>query len=96
MFFLVLPHIPTDLRSTAPVENGLQVEKMSMMIQVGAMMALLSVSLGAFGAHALKNYFSAEKIEIWEIGVKYQVNPNNIYNISDVSQPCPFILWIIF
>jgi uncharacterized membrane protein YgdD (TMEM256/DUF423 family) len=38
----------------------------------GLILALLSVVLGAFGAHALKNLVPAEKVAIFETGVRYQ------------------------
>jgi hypothetical protein len=38
----------------------------------GLVLALLSVVLGAFGAHALKNIVSPDKVVIFETGVRYQ------------------------
>ncbi len=38
----------------------------------GLVLALLSVVLGAFGAHALKNMVPADKVAIFETGVRYQ------------------------
>lgn len=40
---------------------------------VGAVYGLLSVILGAFGAHALKKIISAEKLTSFETGVRYQM-----------------------
>ncbi len=40
---------------------------------VGAAFGLLSVILGAFGAHALKKIISAEKLVSFETGVRYQM-----------------------
>ncbi len=40
---------------------------------VGASYGLLSVVLGAFGAHALKKIMSAEALQSFETGVKYQM-----------------------
>lgn len=37
-----------------------------------ALLAALSVVLGAFGAHALKNKISIEALEIFETSVRYQ------------------------
>ena len=37
----------------------------------GLMLSLLSVVLGAFGAHALKNIVPAEKLAVFETGVRY-------------------------
>lgn len=38
----------------------------------GLILSLLSVVLGAFGAHALKQWVTADKLIIFEIGVRYQ------------------------
>jgi uncharacterized membrane protein YgdD (TMEM256/DUF423 family) len=38
----------------------------------GLVLALLSVVMGAFGAHALKNMVPADKVAIFETGVRYQ------------------------
>ncbi len=40
---------------------------------IGAVYGMLSIILGAFGAHGLKRILPAEKIEIFETGVKYQM-----------------------
>lgn len=39
----------------------------------GSLCALLSVFLGAFGAHALRGRLSQEMLEIFEVGVRYQM-----------------------
>lgn len=39
----------------------------------GAVYGLLSVILGAFGAHAFKKILSADKLASFETGVKYQM-----------------------
>lgn len=39
----------------------------------GAVYGLLSVILGAFGAHALKKILSVERLESFETGVRYQM-----------------------
>ncbi len=41
-------------------------------IAVGAASGALTVALGAFGAHALKERISAEDLEIWHTAVHYQ------------------------
>ena len=41
-------------------------------IAVGAASGALTVALGAFGAHALKERISAEDLEIWQTAVHYQ------------------------
>lgn len=38
----------------------------------GLLLALLSVLLGAFGAHALKSLVEPDKVAIFETGVRYQ------------------------
>lgn len=40
---------------------------------VGSIYGLLSVILGAFGAHAFKSYLSPEKLASFETGVRYQM-----------------------
>jgi uncharacterized membrane protein YgdD (TMEM256/DUF423 family) len=40
---------------------------------IGAVYGLLSVVLGAFGAHALKKVISVEKLISFETGVRYQM-----------------------
>ena len=40
---------------------------------LGALAGLLSVALGAFGAHALRKRLSPEMVEIFETGVRYQM-----------------------
>ncbi|MEI7486770.1 MAG: DUF423 domain-containing protein [Chryseobacterium sp.] len=39
----------------------------------GAVYGMLSVILGAFGAHALKKTLSVERLESFETGVRYQM-----------------------
>lgn len=39
----------------------------------GAVYGLLSIILGAFGAHALKKMISAERLTSFETGVRYQM-----------------------
>ncbi|NNL09233.1 MAG: DUF423 domain-containing protein [Croceitalea sp.] len=39
----------------------------------GILMALLSVLLGAFGAHSLKEWVDAEGVKSFETGVRYQM-----------------------
>lgn len=41
-------------------------------LRIGSITALLSVALGAFGAHALKTMISAEHLQNFETGVRYQ------------------------
>lgn len=39
----------------------------------GAVYGMLSVILGAFGAHALKKILAVERLESFEVGVRYQM-----------------------
>ncbi len=45
----------------------------SITLIVGAVYGLVSVILGAFGAHALKKVISVDKLASFETGVKYQM-----------------------
>ena len=40
---------------------------------VGAIVAAIGVTLGAFGAHALKSRVSEDLLSVFEIGVRYQM-----------------------
>ena len=40
---------------------------------IGATYGLLSIVLGAFGAHAFKTVLSVERLESFEVGVRYQM-----------------------
>ena len=40
---------------------------------IAALMGMLAIVLGAFGAHALKKYLSVEQLTSFETGVKYQM-----------------------
>ncbi|WNH11387.1 DUF423 domain-containing protein [Thalassobellus suaedae] len=42
-------------------------------IATGAIFGMLSVILGAFGAHALKKILSSDQLHSFEVGVKYQM-----------------------
>ena len=41
--------------------------------QTGAILALLAVAFGAFGAHALKEIVTPERLQTFETGVRYQM-----------------------
>ena len=41
-------------------------------LRIGSLLAFLAVILGAFGAHALKALISAEQLNTFETGVRYQ------------------------
>ncbi|MCH2225498.1 MAG: DUF423 domain-containing protein [Crocinitomicaceae bacterium] len=40
---------------------------------IGALLLLISIILGAFGAHALKEVISMERLTSFETGVRYQI-----------------------
>ncbi|MDR9419381.1 DUF423 domain-containing protein [Gracilimonas sp.] len=40
-------------------------------IAIAAILLALAVAAGAFGAHALKNILSAERLETWQTAVQY-------------------------
>ena len=42
-------------------------------LATGAFFGMLSVIFGAFGAHALKTFLSADQLHSFEVGVKYQM-----------------------
>ena len=46
---------------------------MKLFIILGAINGFLSVALGAFGAHALKERLSEKYLAIWETAVQYQM-----------------------
>lgn len=40
---------------------------------IGNIYGMLSIILGAFGAHAFRNILSVDKLESFEVGVRYQM-----------------------
>lgn len=46
---------------------------MKFFIVLGSMLAFLSVALGAFGAHVLKDRLSEQSLSIFQTGVQYQI-----------------------
>lgn len=42
-------------------------------ISIGAVLGMVAIILGAFGAHALKKVLSLEQLTTFETGVKYQM-----------------------
>ena len=44
------------------------------LLRTGAALALLGVGLGAFGAHALKNSWSADMLAVYQTGVQYHLS----------------------
>ena len=51
--------------------QNLNIHKLFMIL--GALLAGLSVALGAFGAHSLKKFADAETVGIYQTGVQYQM-----------------------
>lgn len=43
------------------------------LIACAAINLLIAIAAGAFGAHALKNYLSAEMLSVWQTAVQYQM-----------------------
>jgi len=41
--------------------------------KIGALLAMLSVALGAFGAHILEDKLSADAIDVYQTGVQYHM-----------------------
>ncbi len=46
---------------------------MKMFIIIGAISAMLSVAIGAFGSHGLEGRIPEKYLEIWKTGVQYQM-----------------------
>jgi uncharacterized membrane protein YgdD (TMEM256/DUF423 family) len=46
---------------------------MNKYIKIGALTAMLSVVLGAFGAHLLENQLTADALDVYETGVQYHM-----------------------
>ena len=42
-------------------------------ISIAALMGITAIILGAFGAHALKNFLSMDQLSSFETGIKYQM-----------------------
>ena len=53
--------------------NGIFFRIAFMFILTGIVLAGVAVVLGAFGAHALKERLSLEMLQIFEVGVRYQM-----------------------
>lgn len=43
------------------------------LLMIGSLFALLSVALGAFGAHALRKKLSSDQLAVYQTGVQYQM-----------------------
>jgi uncharacterized membrane protein YgdD (TMEM256/DUF423 family) len=68
-------------------------------ISTGAILGMIAIILGAFGAHALKKVLSMEELSTFETGVRYQMYHAFfllfIGMINDLSQKAKkqFITW---
>jgi len=49
------------------------VDSPTLFLRIAAALGLSGVALGAFGAHGLKNRLEADLLEIFEVGVRYQM-----------------------
>lgn len=47
--------------------------KWALWIAIGAIFSALGVGFGAFGAHALRSSLSERMLEVFEVGVRYQM-----------------------
>lgn len=52
-----------------PIYNSMSQPKI--IIAIAAFLLAIAVAAGAFGAHALKNVLSAERLQTWETAVQY-------------------------
>lgn len=43
------------------------------LVAAGAVLGLLAVALGAFGAHAIRDHISADRMAIYQTGVQYHL-----------------------
>jgi uncharacterized membrane protein YgdD (TMEM256/DUF423 family) len=43
------------------------------LMMIGALMGFISVAMGAFGAHALKQRLGQEMLSVFEVGARYQM-----------------------
>lgn len=65
--------------------------------RLGALLALLAVALGAFGAHMLEDIIRPERLETFETAVRYQMyHALALLAIGALPRPCwramPFIV----
>ncbi|MDO8843909.1 DUF423 domain-containing protein [Methylicorpusculum sp.] len=63
----------------------------SVFLFVGSFSAFTGVAFGAFGAHALKNSFSPEMLDIYKTGVSYQMwHALGLFGLAFLQQQAPF------
>jgi uncharacterized membrane protein YgdD (TMEM256/DUF423 family) len=65
------------------------------LIIAGALLAFLGVTLGAFGAHALKSRIDGELLAVYQTGVQYHlVHALGIIFIGVLTQSLPLSKWL--
>ncbi|MDN3492917.1 DUF423 domain-containing protein [Winogradskyella bathintestinalis] len=55
-------------------------------IATGALLGMLAVIFGAFGAHALKKILSTEQLHSFEVGIKYQMYHSIVLLVLGLSK----------
>lgn len=76
--------------------------KIKMFLAIASFMMALSVSFGAFGAHALKTILNEYMLEVYKTGVQYQFYntlglfaASFIYSLKPNSKKIYISLWLI-
>ena len=76
--------------------------KIKMFLAIASFMMALSVSFGAFGAHALKTLLNEYMLEVYKTGVQYQFYTtlglfaaSFIYSLKPDSKKIYLSLWLI-
>lgn len=76
--------------------------KIKMFLAIASFMMALSVSFGAFGAHALKTLLNEYMLEVYKTGVQYQFYntlglfaASFIYSLKPDSKKIYLSLWLI-
>ncbi len=75
------PTVVTRQEATRPTDKGLAkagrprhgVAMSKLFVVIGAVTGFLAVAAGAFGAHALKQHLSPDKLAVFETAVRYQM-----------------------
>ena len=77
-------------------------KKIKMFLAIASFMMALSVSFGAFGAHALKTLLNEYMLEVYKTGVQYQFYntlglfaASFIYSLKPDSKKIYLSLWLI-
>ena len=65
-------------------------------LALGFFLAALSVALGAFGAHALKETLSPERLVVWETAERYQMYAALGLQLAALHKPASTVpLWLL-